>query len=276
MMLEVKAELQADWQVEVIALTLDASGELRKGRTDLVKAVPSIVGPDCYSHQVYVSCPEWWRWANHNISVADQSCCRQLLRVWGSIDSAKVTSLITWLCSKTQVLDLIHDIQVALNNANPGSAGQVLSVIRAVLTWWTAHYLSYQRLLALRRTLEIMVENDDKLRPQDKIVINGDRSSRAKAMEMVSIIKDLLFWHWIARCNMYLICSASHMLIHISKRMKKHLEPLVLAACITQTAHCRLDQVLLVFGLLYAEYQQLINEGDDSAGLTAILDSIES
>jgi len=41
--------------------------------------------------------------------------------------------------------------------------------------------------------LEIMVENDDKLRPQDKIVINGDRSSRAKAMEMVSIIKDPLF-----------------------------------------------------------------------------------
>jgi len=75
---------------------------------------------------------------------------------------------------------------------------------------------------------------------------------------------------------MYLICSASHMLIHISKRMKKHLEPLALAVCITQTAHCCLDQVLLIFGLLYAEYQQLINEGDDSAGLMAILDSIES
>lgn len=58
--------------------------------------------------------------------------------------------------------------------------------------------------------------------------------------------------------------------------MKKHLEPLALAACITQTAHCRLDQVLLVFGLLYTEYQQLINEGDDSAGIKAILDSIES
>jgi hypothetical protein len=86
MMLEVKAELEADWQVEVIALTSDASGESRKGRTDLVKAVPSIVGPDCYSHQVYVTCPERWCWANRNISVADQSCRRQLLRVQGSID----------------------------------------------------------------------------------------------------------------------------------------------------------------------------------------------
>jgi hypothetical protein len=66
------------------------------------------------------------------------------------------------------------------------------------------------------------------------------------------------------------------MLISTSKRTKKHLEPLVLAACIMQTAHCCLDQVLIVFGLLYAEYQQLINKGDDSAGIKAILKSIES
>ena len=58
--------------------------------------------------------------------------------------------------------------------------------------------------------------------------------------------------------------------------MKKHLKPLALAACITQTAHCRLDQVLLVFGLLYAKYQQLIDEGDDSVGIKAFLNSIES
>jgi hypothetical protein len=133
-------------------------------------------------------------------------CGDQLILIY----SGKATSLITWLRSKTQVLALIRDIQVALNNANPGIAGQVLSVIRAVLTRWTAHYLSYQRLLALRRTLEIMVENDDKLRPQDKLVVNGDRSSRAKATEMVGIIKDPLFWHWIARYKMCLIVPVSH------------------------------------------------------------------
>jgi len=108
-----------------------------------------------------------------------------------------------------------------------------------------------------------MVENDDKLRPQDKIVINGDRSSQTKVTEMVSVIKDLLFWHWIARCETGLILPMLCVLISTSNRMKKHLEPLALAACITQTVHCRLDQVLLVFGLLYAEYQQLIDEGDD-------------
>lgn len=83
MTLEVKASLEAEWHVEVIALTSDASGESRKGRMDLVKAVPSIVGPDCYSHQVYPNWPTQQFYANHN---TDQSRCGQLLWVWGSID----------------------------------------------------------------------------------------------------------------------------------------------------------------------------------------------
>ena len=59
-------------------------------------------------------------------------------------------------------------------------------------------------------------------------------------------------------------------------RIKKHLEPLARAACITQASHCGLDQVLLVFGSLYAEYLQLIAELNDNEGLIqAILDSIE-
>jgi len=59
MMLEVKASLEADWHIEVIAMTSDASGESRKGRIDLVKAVPSIVGPDCYPYQVCANFLAW-------------------------------------------------------------------------------------------------------------------------------------------------------------------------------------------------------------------------
>jgi len=55
MTLEVKSLLEADWQVEVIMLTSDAYGKLRQGRMDLVKAVPSLVGPDYYLHQVYAN-----------------------------------------------------------------------------------------------------------------------------------------------------------------------------------------------------------------------------
>jgi hypothetical protein len=58
--------------------------------------------------------------------------------------------------------------------------------------------------------------------------------------------------------------------------VKKHLEPLALAACITQTAHCRLDQVFLTFGLLYYEYSQLIHENaNHQEPLFAIINSLE-
>jgi hypothetical protein len=44
----------------------------------------------------------------------------------------------------------------------------------------------------------------------------------------------------------------------------------------TQSAHCRLNQVLLVFGLLYREYTDMIfNTDAHTEPLHAILDSIE-
>jgi hypothetical protein len=58
--------------------------------------------------------------------------------------------------------------------------------------------------------------------------------------------------------------------------VKKHLELLALAACMTQSAHCCLDQVLLVFGLLYQEYTDMIfNTDAHTEPLHAILDSIK-
>ena len=67
-----------------------------------------------------------------------------------------------------------------------------------------------------------------------------------------------------------------HQLELESYRVKKHLEPLARAACITQATHCGLDQVLLIFGSLYNEYSQLKAElGDDGGLIQANLDSIE-
>jgi hypothetical protein len=54
---------------------------------------------------------------------------------------------------------------------------------------------------------------NNKLQPQDEIVVNGDRSSPEKATEMVSIIKDPLFWHWIARCEIHFIVPVLHTML---------------------------------------------------------------
>ena len=56
--------------------------------------------------------------------------------------------------------------------------------------------------------------------------------------------------------------------------MKRHLEPLAIAANITQASFCRLDTVLLTFGFLLMQYRQLTDEEDLDAA-AAITESLE-
>ena len=56
--------------------------------------------------------------------------------------------------------------------------------------------------------------------------------------------------------------------------MERHLEPLAIAANVTQAAGCRLDTVLLTFGSLVAQYRGMQHE-EDIAARDAILGSLE-
>jgi hypothetical protein len=105
----------------------------------------------------------------------------------------KATDLIAWLRSKTLVLAMLRKVRIAAN-LSP------LSIIRAVLTRWTAHYMAYQCLLELRPTLESVIANDAmQTRDEDKTVVTGDAKAKRKSQQMVNIIKDPLFWHSLAR-----------------------------------------------------------------------------
>ena len=56
--------------------------------------------------------------------------------------------------------------------------------------------------------------------------------------------------------------------------MKRHLEPLTIAANITQALFCHLDTVLLTFGFLLMQYQHLTDDKDLDAA-AAIMESLE-
>ena len=58
-------------------------------------------------------------------------------------------------------------------------------------------------------------------------------------------------------------------------RIKNHLEPLAIAANITQSAFCRLDEVLLTFGVLYHHFSNMHDPADNHIR-TAVLNSLES
>lgn len=92
------------------------------------------------------------------------------------------TQLITWLRSKSRVLSYLP-----------------LSVLRAVLTRWTAHYMAYRRLLQLNTKLRSLALADlDLASEAERIFITGDAAAQRKAREMVEIIQNSAFWHNIA------------------------------------------------------------------------------
>ncbi|KAJ3777435.1 hypothetical protein FB446DRAFT_615658, partial [Lentinula raphanica] len=99
--------------------------------------------------------------------------------------SKDASELITWMRSKIYVLALIRSTQ--LDTRQP-----VVTVIRAVLTRWTSHYLAFRRLLDLRKTLDYIVAKDQIL-PESQLV-TGDAKGKEKARKMIKLIKNLDFW----------------------------------------------------------------------------------
>lgn len=107
--------------------------------------------------------------------------------------------LIGWLRSKTYVLAHLREVQVQ-------SGRQPLTVIRAVLTRWMAHYLAFKRLLELQHPLQALVTHDA-IAPADQhylIPPGSTTANKKKAHEMIAVIRNASFWHSLARCEIYL------------------------------------------------------------------------
>lgn len=75
----------------------------------------------------------------------------------------------------------------------------IVSIIRAVLTRWTAHYLAYCRLLEVKLTLQALALQDSMRPVNDKLLTTGDKKAKAKATAMVKIINNPNFWTAIER-----------------------------------------------------------------------------
>jgi len=86
---------------------------------------------------------------------------------------------------------MLRDIQKGINLTNPSATQKVLSVIRACITRWTAHYLAYRRLLDLLNPLKILVAQE-RGRGNNPHIIVGDAASHRKARKMLELIENLL------------------------------------------------------------------------------------
>ncbi|KAF8574508.1 hypothetical protein K439DRAFT_1372203 [Ramaria rubella] len=163
-------------------------------------------------------------------------------------EASKATELIGWLWRKTYVLALLREVQVANLAPTP-------MVICAVLTRWTYHYLACRHLLELHLSLQTLVDNYERLPTGKWQLILVDKDARAKSQVNIAVIKSSALWHALVR-------------------MKNYLEPLAIAANVTQAASCHVDQVLITFACLHIHYSALL-DAQDSMAQNVILSSIE-
>ncbi|KAG1865766.1 hypothetical protein DFJ58DRAFT_150772 [Suillus subalutaceus] len=169
-MLDAISRIETKWGASVLACTTDTSGESRKARRLLREQLPHIVVPNCLAHQ--------W-----NLIVGDLFKVKDDYGVYGDM----AQELITWLRSKTRVLAILREIQMV-------TIGKTLAVLRAVLTRWMSHYLAYRRLLELRPALELLVTMHEA-----HLISGGDVRSRRKTQIAIATIKNVTFWHALAR-----------------------------------------------------------------------------
>ncbi|EKM48772.1 uncharacterized protein PHACADRAFT_202419 [Phanerochaete carnosa HHB-10118-sp] len=165
--------------------------------------------------------------------------------------SAEADQVIKWLRSKTQVLAILRKVQEEQGVSSP------LTVIRAVLTRWTSHYLAYWRLLDLKNWITQVIPQDRGRveARQESQLVTGDREAKEKAKETLAIIDKAIFWHRLAR-------------------IKVHLMPLALAANILQSTSSRLDHVALVFGTLFLRFTNLAEDKDADANEEEICQAV--
>ena len=70
----------------------------------------------------------------------------------------------------------------------------IKAIICAVLMWWTMYYQAFQRLGELHDVIVMVVHDDEKKPVKDRNLVTGNSRVKAKATEMVDLIKSPPFW----------------------------------------------------------------------------------
>ncbi|KAL6307742.1 ribonuclease H-like domain-containing protein [Sparassis latifolia] len=142
--------------------------------------------------------------------------------------------IIKWFNNHGVALDLFDKEQELTYTDRP----RTLALILPCITRWTAHFLAVSRLLDVSLAMKMCCA-----RNADKLLICAGKTAdvKAKAQSILDAVKDEELWKKLVRCV-------------------THLEPLAIAANITQAPHTRLDHVLLTLGNLYRIYSSADTE----------------
>lgn len=152
--------------------------------------------------------------------------------------------VVKWFNNHSRALGILNAVQLKISS-------KVKSLVLPILTRWTSHYLSVRRLLELEMAFKEMLVNS----LEDLKICAGNRlDMKRKATETLAILLRFDFWH---NLDMYVVVSfpiEAFFLTLLITRVKRHLEPLAVAANATQSDFARLDVVLVTLVNLYHKF----------------------
>jgi hypothetical protein len=166
--------------------------------------------------------------------------------------------VIKWFTHHSRALGILREVQEQRHQRELEAArvaGQeahgrfvALSLISAVITRWTSHYLACTRLLQLRTDFRVI----SLTRRAELLTLAGQkREQKEEAEEILAIIDSDDFWVNLGVCVLgYLALLRSYGFYSA----RDVLQPLAVAANVTQGDDARLDTVLLTLANLYHEY----------------------
>jgi len=158
---------EKEYEVTIAAWCTDAAGDAKKMRKDLVKQMPWIISLDCAAHQVNLVVCDLFKLKSAYLKTID-----------------KATEVIKWFNHHSRALGLLRKEQL-------GTYQKILALIQPVITCWTCHFLSTQRLLETSGALRSCCIKEEK----ELEKCGGDRQQdKAKARQIIQTVLDVEFW----------------------------------------------------------------------------------
>ncbi|EUC55842.1 DUF659 family protein, partial [Rhizoctonia solani AG-3 Rhs1AP] len=164
-------------------------------------------------------------WA-HQINLVVGDILSRSSRLVDTADSA--ISIIKWMLRHSYLLGLLYQEQVQ-------GGKKPRSLTLPVLTRWTSHFLSFRSLLTESRSIRSLAA-----RNPEAFRASAGRSPEKKEEvdRILKTIEDPGFWNQLTELKLYL-------------------EPLAIAANVSQASSTRLDHILIELGRLYHAFSQL-------------------
>ncbi|THU81342.1 hypothetical protein K435DRAFT_617015, partial [Dendrothele bispora CBS 962.96] len=219
--------------VLVVAWCTDCGGDAAKMRRLLQQKYPWLVCLDCWAHQFNLVTGDVLKLKISLIEVVDQA-----------------SDVIKWF--------LNHSIPLSPLNKEQPNAGflVVRTLILPVLTRWTSHYCSTDRLVSLKTPFLRLIADENTCRQLIKAA--GSKPSRhvaeAKVQRVIDIISCQDFWRDLTS-------------------LRDLLKPFAIATNAAQADHCCMDTVLLLMGYLYHihSYSRINARADQDIFILAVV-----